>query len=126
MTLRTYVALRHTAGRWLQRGVSVILDGSFGDPRQRRLARQLAERHGADFRLILVTAPDDVRGERLARRAREADAVSDADWSISQAMAAAFKLPHELPQEEVLEVDGQHGLPDDYPLLWRAASAPAA
>ena len=101
-TRQTYRRLRRVAARWLARGVSVILDGSFGDPRQRALTRRLAHRAGADFHFVLVTCTDEERRSRLAARSRGIGVTSDADWEVAMRMARSFVEPIELDVSETI------------------------
>jgi hypothetical protein len=99
---RTYSAIRREAGVWLRRGVPVVLDGTFGDRPERDLARALAQRAGAEFRLILVEPPDSVRRSRIRARQQDPARVSDADWRIAEQLKAGFEPPTEIPSHELL------------------------
>ncbi len=110
MTRRTYAAMHREAALWLRRGVSVILDGSYGDRHQRDLARRLAARSGARFQLIWVTCPDDERKRRIDARLADAQRTSDATWEISEEMRGRFSEPTELdPAELMVDSTGGHG-----------------
>jgi aminoglycoside phosphotransferase family enzyme/predicted kinase len=100
-TLATYAALRRFAARWLERGVSVVLDGTFADPRQRRLARQLAQRAGAHFLVAQTVCDDTTARARILRREEDPARVSDATWEIYQQLRQAFVPPDELAVEEL-------------------------
>jgi predicted kinase len=99
---QTYKEMRNQASRWLRRDVSVVLDGSFHDANQRQHARRLAERCGADFRLVLVTCADQIRAARLSQRATDPAAISDADSAVARRMAEEFEFPGELSDVELL------------------------
>jgi uncharacterized protein len=101
VTRLTYAAMRQEAAKWLRWGVSVILDGTFADREQRRLARRLAERTGARFRLILTTCAEDELRRRIDARADDPNRISDANWEIAQLIARRFTAPDELPADEV-------------------------
>lgn len=107
-TRQTYATLRRRASGWLRRGVSVVLDGTFGDPRERSLAHALARRTGARFTLVLARCDAATTRQRLQRRAEDADRVSDADWEIYQRMRDVFAPPDEVSEEE-LAVDDTGG-----------------
>jgi predicted kinase len=94
--------MRREAGVWLRRGVPVVLDGTFGDRPERDLARTLARRAGAEFRLILVEPPDSVRRSRIRARQQDPARVSDADWRIAEQLKAGFERPTEIPPPELL------------------------
>ncbi len=100
MTRRTYAALRRQARIWLARGMSVILDGTYNDPRERALARNLARRKGARFVLIETTCSDAEVRKRLAARAQDPAEVSDATWDIYQQFRPGYRPPDELPSAE--------------------------
>lgn len=121
-TRRTYAELRRQAARWLRRGVSVVLDGTFGDPRQRALARQLALRAHAGFLLVLTTCDDATRQERIEARVREGANASDADWEIAQRIADAFVSPDELDEAEyMIDASGGNGAAQVIEMLARRA-----
>jgi uncharacterized protein len=99
-TRETYAVLRRQAHRWLRRGCSVILDGTFNDPRERTLARNLARRTGSRFRLVQTLCSDDRVRARLIARAAQPSHISDADWDVFLHARAAFRPPDELPEAE--------------------------
>jgi uncharacterized protein len=109
-TDRVYAQLRQQAARWLLRGVSVILDGSFGDRHQRALAHAVADRTGAAFHLVWVACSDEERQRRIAQRAQDPLRVSDATWEIAEQMRANFTEPTEFdPSELVVDQSGGKG-----------------
>ena len=77
-TERTYASLRRHAARWLRRGRAVVLDATFGSPRERMLVRRLADRLRVPMRVLLCSADDAILKSRLAARASERGVVSDA------------------------------------------------
>jgi predicted kinase len=103
MTQRTYAALRRHAARWLRRGRAAVLDATYGSPDERAQVQRLAQRLGADLRVILCKADDATLRTRLARRASEKGVVSDARLELWPELRAAFHEPDEL--SGVLEVD---------------------
>ncbi len=95
-TRRTYAALAFRAEQLLQAGESVVVDGTFAHAWQRELAATAAKRSGALIFYVELTAPDPLVRERLAARAGDPSATSDADWSLYLAQKAgweAFQLP---------------------------------
>lgn len=121
-TRRTYAELRRQAARWLSRGVSVVLDGTFGDPRQRALARQVALRAGAEFLLVLTTCDDCTRQERIEARVHERVDASDASWAIAQRIAEVFVPPDEIPEGDlVVDASGGNGAEQVIEMLARRA-----
>jgi predicted kinase len=88
----------------------VILDGTYNDPHERGLARDLARHLGARFVLIQTTCPDDVVRSRLAARASDPTAVSDADWEIYTRARSTFNPPEEIPPgERIVDESGGAG-----------------
>jgi aminoglycoside phosphotransferase family enzyme/predicted kinase len=103
MTRRTYASLMRNAARWLRRRQSVILDATFGQPADRAALRQLARRTGARLAVVVCRADEMTIRDRLAARAGDRNAISDARLEIWPALRAAFVEPIELPV--VLEAD---------------------
>jgi aminoglycoside phosphotransferase family enzyme/predicted kinase len=85
-----YVELFRRARTMLERGSSVILDGSFSRQRWRSAAAALAADTHTDFSRLCCVAPADVAAGRLARRAAAGDDPSDATATIAARMADAF------------------------------------
>ncbi|MBV9597133.1 MAG: AAA family ATPase [Chloroflexi bacterium] len=110
MTQRTYASLRHQAARWLRRGRGVVLDATYGDPSERARVERLAERLGADLRVVLSQTDDATLRARLVRRATEQGVVSDARLELWPELRAAFTEPHEIA--EVLSVNAARA-PDE-------------
>jgi aminoglycoside phosphotransferase family enzyme/predicted kinase len=94
MRRRTYETLRRRAGRWLRRGLSVVLDAMHGRPADRRAARALAARAGARLVVLWCEADEATTRARLAAREGRADA-SDARLEHWPALRAAYRPPLE-------------------------------
>jgi uncharacterized protein len=97
----TYTAMREEAAKWLRRGISVILDGTFADREQRRMARRMADRARARFLLILTTCDEDELLRRIETRSDDPNRISDATWEITQLIRRRFTPPDEVPPGEV-------------------------
>lgn len=80
-TRKTYDELYRLAQGFLNAAYSVILDASFLDPQERKRARELAERSGADYRVVECVADESVIKQRLTKRL-ETESVSDGRWEI--------------------------------------------
>jgi aminoglycoside phosphotransferase family enzyme/predicted kinase len=101
----TYAALLAEAEDWLQRGVSVALDASFRRAADRAGVAALAARLGVPWLAVeCVSAPETARA-RLAARAHDAGAVSDADWAIREQLTAEWEPWDELPAARRLRLD---------------------
>jgi predicted kinase len=110
-----YDRLLARAATLLAAGRSVILDGTFLDPDQRRAAKACALRSGAAFHGLWLTAPEPVLAGRVT--ARRGDA-SDADAAVVRAQvarAAAAGLPQDWP---IVDAGGR---PDETRAAARAA-----
>jgi aminoglycoside phosphotransferase family enzyme/predicted kinase len=101
VTRLTYTAMREEASKWLRRGVSVVLDGTFADREQRRMARRAAEHAEARFLLVLTTCQEEVLRRRIDTRSKDPHRISDATWEIAQLIQRRFTPPDELPPAEV-------------------------
>jgi len=99
-TRATYAQLRRETVRWLRRGVSVVLDGTFGSPHQRDLARELALRHHAGFSLVVTACDEATTRSRIEDRQQDPANVSDATWTTYEAMRRAYSAPDEVPDDE--------------------------
>ena len=71
----------------LSLGQSVIIDASFIDDSQRRMALKLADETWATLIALECHAPVGIVAERLASRTGKGDDASDADIAISRAMS---------------------------------------
>jgi predicted kinase len=104
-TGRTYAALRRRAGLWLRRGVSVVLDGTFGSRSERRLTVALARRAGARFLLVHIIGNAELVKRRFRARAKDPARVSDATWGVYQQMREIFEPPDEVAPGELIVDD---------------------
>jgi predicted kinase len=104
-TEATYAALVDAAREWLTQGVSVALDASFRQASHRAQAIALADSLGVPWLAIECVCPAAATRARLAARAQDATAVSDADWAVHQQIAAEWEPWSTLPAAHYLEVD---------------------
>jgi uncharacterized protein len=79
---KTYQKMRDQARKGLEKGQSVILDGSYKRQSERLALMKLAEKTGAQIRFIECRAPGSTIRRRLQQRAEEARVVSDGRWEI--------------------------------------------
>jgi uncharacterized protein len=106
-TQRTYAVLRRRAAHWLRQGRSVVLDATFGQPRERTEVRRLARRTGARLVVFVCTADEaTLRARLVARAADPQSTASDARLALWPALHAAFVDPHDWPQ--AITLDTQH------------------
>jgi predicted kinase len=81
-TRRTYQQLLAAAQALLKADGGVILDATFLQESERKMAREMAASAGARWRLIECRLPDDLVEQRLRQRAERKDGLSDATWEI--------------------------------------------
>ncbi len=89
VTDSTYSQLLDEARSCLTRGLSVVLDATFRDPRWRARARTVAATAVVDLDEVRCTAPPGVVALRVARRASEPGNVSDATDAVALQLAAS-------------------------------------
>jgi uncharacterized protein len=104
-TEATYAALLDAARHWLERGVSVALDASFRRADHRAAAVRLAEARSVPWLAVECTCAPATARARLAARARDDRAVSDADWAVYQQLATEWEPWAELPAARHRRVD---------------------
>jgi aminoglycoside phosphotransferase family enzyme/predicted kinase len=80
-----YAAMLHRARLMLAGGLSVILDGTWRDPRQRALAQELGRQQGCPTVELVCAVPLEIAVARIADRG---ETVSDATPQIASAIAA--------------------------------------
>jgi uncharacterized protein len=93
MSRRTYAGLRRQAARWLRRGQSVVLDGTYGRPSERTALRQLARRNRAHLLLVVCRTDEPILLTRLAARSQDPNTVSDARPELWAGLKRAFVEP---------------------------------
>jgi hypothetical protein len=79
---KVYEEMLRRARQALLGGYSVILDASFREREDRLNARDLASSLGAHFFLLKCVLPQDMVRERLTKRMKESENISDGRWEI--------------------------------------------
>jgi predicted kinase len=87
--VKVYDEVLRQAGLLLRRGTSVILDGTWRDPRQRERARKLAADNAVPLVELTCSLPLEVAAARIEDRAESA---SDATPQIAAALGANRSL----------------------------------
>lgn len=117
-TRRTYDALLSRARNdlSLEECRCVVLDGSYQRCSERELLRAAL---GAEYRLVFIFCRclETVMRQRMERRLKNSQAVSDGRWEIYLEQKQRFELPLELPEEQLLTVDTDRPLPELLSLL---------
>ncbi len=78
----TYDRLLQLSREILTAGFNVVVDATFLKRDERRMFQQLANQEGVLWHIISTTADKETLRERICRRARERDNVSDADQQV--------------------------------------------
>ncbi|MBS0209519.1 MAG: AAA family ATPase [Planctomycetes bacterium] len=91
---QVYEELLREADTWLEQGVSVALDGTFGQQAWREAAKKLGQRRDADVLLIECRCPRDVALARIHTRLQQdaADA-SEARPELYEQQSAEYESP---------------------------------
>lgn len=109
---RTYRALSEKARSALDRGESVILDATYGDPARRaELAGELAE-DGHDYCFVACSAPPGELRKRLRERESGKGVVSDARLEDFEALYRAYSSPEEIAMQHRVKLSTEH-TPDE-------------
>ena len=110
-TLRTYDELRRRAANELRQGRSVVLDASYHDPDQRQRLVELAVSLEVGLHFVLCQCSDEVKKQRLARRAQDPAAVSDGRWEIYLRQRQKYQPPTEQPASRLTTIDTDRPVP---------------
>jgi aminoglycoside phosphotransferase family enzyme/predicted kinase len=105
MTARTYARLAELAGLLLEAGHSVIVDATFLQRAQRDEQRRVAERCGAEFRILDCRAPVEVLRERIRARAAAGSDPSEADLAVLEWQMARREALGEDERAWALEIE---------------------
>jgi uncharacterized protein len=103
LSLKTYQKMRTEAGKWLKKGKSVILDGSYKRQSERLALMEMAEKTGAEIRFWECRVPVKLIRRRLEQRGRQAETVSDGRWAIFKQQQRDFD-PVEEPIKSNLRI----------------------
>jgi aminoglycoside phosphotransferase family enzyme/gluconate kinase len=79
---KTYIRLLQLTRGILQAGCNVIVDAAFLKKEERRIFLQLGEEQNLPVHIVSTTGSREILLQRLRRRARERDNVSDADQLV--------------------------------------------
>ena len=91
MNTRTYAAMRERAARHLAAGRAVILDATHSRAADRAAALAVAREHGAPALIAELCITDETALARIAERASDPLATSDATAAVFEAQAASFE-----------------------------------
>jgi aminoglycoside phosphotransferase family enzyme/predicted kinase len=105
-TAATYAALLDAAAGELERGNGVIIDATFNEAAERVRMRELARRMAVPIVFAQCSVSPQQAKARLAARAQEPGAVSDATWEIYLQQQEAFAPFGPEFADCHLEVDG--------------------
>lgn len=91
---QTYAKLAELARQVINSGFSVIVDAVFLKQEQRQPFQQLAERSGAAYLILEISAPEAILRQRISEKRHD---VSDADLAVLEHQLAHWKP---LPEDE--------------------------
>ena len=107
---RTYGELHNRAVTLMRGGQSVFLDASYMNPDLRGQALEAARKADAGFLLLHLDPGEEELRNRLRKRMKGSDAVSDGREEILGDQITAFSPPVEVPGEQKLVFAGSHAL----------------
>ncbi len=103
MSDRTYSVMLERAQVTLHQGATgVVLDGSYSKARERSRILALANAEKVACLFIYCFCSEEETRKRLARRANDPQAVSDAGWTIFCEQKKHFEAPDELSPEQLI------------------------
>jgi predicted kinase len=102
-----YQELLDRAAASLRMGISVVVDATWLDPRQRQAARDVAERVSARLTECCCVLPAAAAEQRIRSRAATGRDASDATPAVLAAMAGAAAVPW--PQANRIDTSGPRG-----------------
>jgi len=103
----TYASLLESAEEWLAEGRRVVVDATFAARADRAAFVALARRRRVPWFLCLVHASEERTRARLAARAADPHAASDADSAVWEKARERFEPPDELSSERVLACESE-------------------
>jgi predicted kinase len=106
---QVYDEMLRRAERYLDAGVSVVLDATFFTRSLRERARTIAASRGAQFLVVETIASDAVIHERLDARG-QGQSLSDARWETYLAQRERFEPINELAAGEHIRLDSSDDL----------------
>ncbi|MBI1919549.1 MAG: AAA family ATPase [Geobacter sp.] len=107
----TYKRLLDLADNALANGQSVIADATFRRKIERDDFRSLAARHGARFRIICTSCPEEIVRERLEQRLANPAEPSDGRWEIYLKQKEEFDPLDD--DSETIFLDTSRSIPDN-------------
>lgn len=102
---RTYASLRESAAEELAEGRRVVVDATFARAEERASFRELAAERGVPFFVLWVEADEAETRRRLADRAGDPRARSDADLEVWARARERYEPPTELEDAQVLRFE---------------------
>ena len=113
-SVRTYARLAELAQQVIEAGYPVVVDAAFLRAGERREFHDLAERLGARFRIVEVTAAADELRRRIAQRSGDA---SDADLAVLEHQLAHWQPLEDAEREFAVTVDNSVSSDENQPIL---------
>jgi aminoglycoside phosphotransferase family enzyme/predicted kinase len=104
-TRRTYDAMHAAAEEELSGGRGVIIDATYKDPEHRRVVRELSVRCHVPVLFVECQAPATIVEQRLQRRERAGNSVSDATSEIARRERQSFPPFKDLPEQGHVVID---------------------
>ncbi len=106
-TADTYARLAELSAGIIEAGYTVIVDATFGDPRQRLAFQNLAEDKRCRYIILDLKVPESVLQQRILQRRGD---VSDADIKVLEQQLAQWRPLAEEEQAYTIPVDAERSV----------------
>ncbi len=107
MSRRTYSAMLERAKAQLEKGGSVVLDGTYRRAEDRARVAALAADTGADFWIVECVLPEEEARRRLDAREALGVGPSDGRWELYHQQMAEWEAVREVGPERYIRLDTQ-------------------
>lgn len=101
---KTYKVLLDKAESLVNKGDSVVIDGSYQRAHDRQAISRLAQNVGAEVYFIFCHCPEAEMKRRMELRQKDAAAVSDGRWEIYLKQKQRFEPPEEIPPSRLIVI----------------------
>ncbi len=104
-TARTYERLAELAKHAIDGGYTAVVDATFLERARRETFRKLAHAWGVPFRVLFLTAPDEVLQQRIIARHAAGNDASEADLAVLAHQRTRVEPPQGAELAETLTLD---------------------
>jgi hypothetical protein len=106
--VKTYAALRESAGKLLGERATVVLDATFLRRGDRASVTELAGQLSVPLRFVECRCPVEAARDRIRNRQAAGSDPSDAGVAVLESQRERYESPSEIPADRFLPVDTEH------------------